>query len=189
MSHNIQHYSYPENCDRAKVKAEIDHFVAMEDYQEGCTGLYHPIRWIETDICMDYESAIKTIVKLDRGDYDNLAIRFYNYLPYYDSKTEELEEKKSAAYSKYRKLDNIVYPKTLRSAYITCKVCGSKLSRTRLAGNNCPLCKNSLLPESYRVKIQAAKEKFEKACDNLRKYRRSKAEKTVMWLVKFEYHT
>ena len=25
MSHNIEHYSYPENCDRAKVKAEIDH--------------------------------------------------------------------------------------------------------------------------------------------------------------------
>jgi len=189
MSHNIQHYSYPENCDRAKVKAEIDHFVAMEDYQEGCTGLYRPIRWIETTICGDYEEAIKTIVKLDRGDYDNVAVRYYNSLPYSDAKTKELQTKKDIAYAKYREAENVVYPKTVKAAYITCKVCGSKLSRTRLAGNNCPLCKNSLCPDSFKEKVDAAKNRFTKASENLRKYVKSKAQKEVLWLVKFEYHT
>lgn len=189
MSHNIDYYSCPENCDRAKVKAEIDHFVAMEDYYEGCTGLYHTIRWIETEIYPDYETAQKAIVKMDRGDYDNLAVRYYDYLPYFDAKVNELEGKKSILYKKYRELDSVIYPGTLRSAYITCKVCGSKLSRTKLTGNNCPLCKNSLLPDSYKKRIQAAKKKFEKASDDLRKYKRSKAQKRVMWLVKFEYHT
>ena len=189
MGHNIDYRSYPEAVSRVKVKNELDHFVSMEDWQEGCSGLYNPIRWIETVICDDYEKAIEYIANADRGDYDNVAVRYYNFLPYFDKKVEELEAKKDSAYKKYREVEGIIYPKTVKAAYITCKVCGSKLSRARLTGNNCPLCRNNLCPDSHKGKVKAAKDRFIKASDNLRKYKRSKAKKEILWLVKFEYHT
>ena len=189
MSHNIRHYTYPGNVNRKKVKEEIDHFVSMEDWQEGCSGLYHPIRWIETEICPDYDSAMRKLESLDRGDYDNLAIRYYDCLPFTDSKVKELEEKREIAYALCRRVSGIVYPKTIKAAYITCKVCGSKLSRVRLTGNNCPLCKNSLCPDSFKEKLNAAKNRYEKACQNLNAYRNKKAKKEIRWLVKLEYHT
>lgn len=189
MAHNIDQRSYPENVDRAQVKAELDHFVSMEDWQEGCSGLYRPIRWIETVICDDYEKAVEYIANADRGDYDNVAVRYYNFLPYFDAKSNELQDKKDKAYKKYRDAENVVYPKTVKAAYITCKVCGSKLSRVKLTGNYCPFCKNNLCPDSHKEKVKAAKDRFIKASENLRKYVRSKAKKEVLWLVKFEYHT
>lgn len=189
MSHNIQHRMYPENVNRQDVKKEIDHYVSMEDWQEGCSGLYHSIRWIETEICPDYMSAMKKLESLDRGDYDNLAIRFYDCLPFEDAKLKELEEKKAVAWEKYLQVSHIIYPKTIKAAYITCKVCGSKLSRARLTGNDCPLCKTSLRPDHLKDRIKAARDRFEKAGENVRQYRMKKAKKEVRWLVKFEYHT
>lgn len=187
--HNIEYYTYPENCDRAKVKAEIDDFVAMEDYQEGCSGLYNPIRWIETEIYPDYETAQKAIEKMDRGDYDNLAVRYIDFQRYTDAKVEELQEKVMDAYKELNRRDNIIYANTVKAAYITCKVCGSKLSRTHLTSNKCPLCRTDMRPESLKKIVDIARKKWETAQKNLVQYRRKKAKKTVMWLVKFEYHT
>ena len=189
MSHNIEYYSYPENCDRAKVKAEIDHFVAMEDYQEGCTGLYHPIRWIETEIYPDYETAVKVIEKLDRRDYDNLAVRYMDYEVYTDKKVEELQRKVWDAYKELNRRNNIIYASTVKAAYITCKVCGSRLSRTHLMTNKCLLCGADMRPDTLKKSVDTAKKKWETAQKNLVVYQRKKAKKNVRWLVKFEYHT
>lgn len=189
MGHNIDYRSYPEAVSRVEVKNELDHYVSMEDWQEGCSGLYNPIRWIETVICDDCEKARAYIEKIDRGDYDNVAVRYFNCLPYSDAKIEELERKRNDARTKYMAKCNVIYPKTIKAAYITCKTCGSKLSRVHLRSNVCPLCKASICPESFDKDIKSAENRYNKARDNLERYRQSKAHKEVCWLVKFEYHT
>lgn len=59
MSHNIKYFEYKEDVDRRKVQAELDNYVAHEDWQEGCSGLSSPIRWIEScGVLGSYEDAL-----------------------------------------------------------------------------------------------------------------------------------
>ena len=75
MSHNVEHYTYPENVNKTEVQAELDHYAAMQDWQEGCQGLYHDIRWLWDKVYSSYEEAEKAIEKLDNDDkrYDRIS--------------------------------------------------------------------------------------------------------------------
>ena len=56
MSHNIRHTTYPEKVNKKAVQAEWDEYAAHEGWQEGCSGLCQPIRWIDY-ICEDLDAA------------------------------------------------------------------------------------------------------------------------------------
>lgn len=80
MAHNIEYYTYEDNIKRDWVQQKLDHYVAQADWQEGCKGLPRPIRWLDTVfVYEDQEAAEKAIQSLDRGDYDSLAVRYYEY--------------------------------------------------------------------------------------------------------------
>ena len=57
MSHEVCHFTYPKNVNKAKVQKDLDNYVAHEDWQEGCTGLYHNIRWLDSKIYETPEEA------------------------------------------------------------------------------------------------------------------------------------
>lgn len=40
--HNIEYFSYEENIKRDLVQQKLDHYVAQEDWKEGCKGLARP---------------------------------------------------------------------------------------------------------------------------------------------------
>lgn len=189
MSHNIELFDYSEKVNRKAVQKELDHYAAMEDWQEGCQGLYRDIRWIESPVYANYDEASKAIDKLDRGDYDQLAVKYHYYHPPRDDKTEELKRKVLAAGDEYRKRDSAVYPRTVTSAMISCKKCGSKLAREYLRTNFCPVCRTDMRPEYIMKSIQAAKNKMLRAEKEVSDYYTKKGKKEVRWLVKIEYHT
>ena len=54
MSHSIHYGTYNENVNKKSVQADWDHYAAMEDWQEGCSGLPGEIRWIN-HVCDDYD--------------------------------------------------------------------------------------------------------------------------------------
>lgn len=59
MAHNIKYFEYSEDVNRKKAEANINLYVAHEDYQEGCSGLASPIRWIEScGVLGSYEEAL-----------------------------------------------------------------------------------------------------------------------------------
>ena len=189
MSHNIEHFTYPEKVDKNKVQKELDHYAAMEDWQEGCTGLYRKIRWIDGRVYGSYEEAEEVIKKLDRGDYDQLAVKYDEYHKPKDDKSTELANKLLAAGDEYRKRDFAVYPRSVTSAFIGCKKCGSKLAREYLRTNSCPVCRTDMRPEYILKSIQAAKNKMERVQKEVSDYAKRKGTKEIMWLVKIEYHT
>lgn len=77
MAHNIKHLTYKEDVDRKKVQANLDNYVAHEDWEEGCSGLNSPIRWIENcGVLNSYDEALAYINSHDKGWYDSLAVRF-----------------------------------------------------------------------------------------------------------------
>lgn len=187
--HNIEYFTYPENVDKDRVEAQLDDYVAHEDWQEGCCGLYHAIRWLKDKTYDNSEEAHKAINDLDRGDYDNLAVRYCVHHRTNDAKEKALSEKLNETYKEYDRRSKILYAEQVTSAYIGCKECGSRLARTRLKSNHCPVCQAELRPEHMMKSVQAAKSRWDKASREYKAYIGKKGKKEVMWLVKIEYHT
>lgn len=188
MSHNIKHATYPENVNKNKVQKEWDHYVKMEDWQEGSGGLPNKIRWIEDTIYASRSDAYAAIAKMDKGWYDQLAVKFYESdIDPSDHHWIDLNERMAAATKELENRKNILYPATLQSNLITCKNCNSKLARTYLNSNFCPVCNTDLRPESMKTSIKAAKSKYDHRVSEIEKYK--SRHKKVNWLVKIEYHT
>ena len=190
MSHNVEYFNYPEKVDKKRVQQELDNYAAAQDWQEGCQGPYHDIRWLDGTIYANYDEAEKAIEKMDKGNYDQLAVKFcYSNTVFTDAKRQELDRKRSEAITEARRRECKVYPKTLSSAFLGCKKCGSRLKISYLTSNFCPVCKEDLRPEYILKSIRAADAKLESATKKLCDYIEKHSKKEVRWLVKIEYHT
>lgn len=188
--HNIEYRSYMENINRDWVQRELDHYVAVADYQEGCTGLGRAIRWLDSlPVYPDYDSAEKAIQSHDKGWYDCLAVRYYEpERSYHSDKLEQLQQKYRDLLDIYHAKNN-VWANGLKAEYVSCRKCGSKLKREYIHTNACPLCHADLRPESTLKAVEAAKQRYEKARNACDEYLAKHAKKNVKWLVKIEYHT
>lgn len=190
MSHNIEHFTYAENIHRDYVKRELDNYVAHADWQEGCSGLYNSIRWLDTmPICEDEEAARAAIERLDRRNYDNLAVRFYRPVCQKTKGLETMKQKTKAAYEDYITRDREIWAETVKAEFVGCKGCGSKISRVHIRGNRCPVCHADLRPKTTLKAVAAAEARWRKAVDAEKTYEKQHGKKAVMWLVKIEYHT
>ena len=190
MSHNIKYADYPEKVNKKNVQAEWDNYVHMEDWQEGASGLVHPIRWLDNHVYNSYEEAREAIEKLDNGWYDQLAVKYFDRQQNAnDDKLIELEAASEAAYKEYEKRVRVVYPKTLQASLITCKKCNSKLAKSYLNNNLCPVCHTDLRPEHIMKSVKAAEDRWERRKKDVRDYKAKHGKKEVHWLVKIEYHT
>lgn len=188
--HNIEYFDYPENIKRDYVFSELSNYVAHEDWQEGCTGLYRPIRWLEGTVCEDYEAAKKFLERNDRRDYDNLAVRFKWYKYSGGSKAvTELEKRIRAQRDAIEKLNKDISIQNRTSSFIGCPKCGSSLARTLLHGENCPLCREDLRSKTNLTRLSNARQKLadieKKRDEQIRKENKPE----IRWLVKIEYHT
>lgn len=189
MSHNVEHFTYPEKVNKQKVQAELDDYVAHEDWQEGCTGLFHQIRWLDGTVYKDYQEAHEAIEKLDRGAYDQLAVKYYYHHEIKDQKYGELQDKCAETHTQYESRNRALYAQTVTAAFIGCKSCGSRLARIKLRSNFCPVCGADLRPEHILKSVAAAKNRWDRAQESLKEYRVKKGKKEILWLVKIEYHT
>lgn len=189
MSHNIDYFIYPEHIDRKKVQAELDDYVAHIDWQEGCQGLFTPIRWINGKVFADRNEAEKYINRIDNHNYDQIAVQFYDHECKPDDKYKELQAKADEAYKEFTRREHILYAQTVTSTFIGCKKCGSRLVRTYLKSNLCPVCQTDMRPDHMKKSVEAARSKWNRARDTSVDYLKKKAKKRVMWLVKIEYHT
>ena len=77
MAHNIKHCSFHCSWTKKQIEKHLDHFVAMEDWEEGAVGLPSPIRWIDR-VYKNREEAEEYIKNHDRGWYDCIAVQYKN---------------------------------------------------------------------------------------------------------------
>jgi len=201
MSHNIQHFDYPDNVDKKKVCADLDNYVAHEDWQEGCSGLCNPIRWIDK-VFETHKEAVDYIDKIDQGWYDNIAVKYKEY-PRPDksklNKYEELCTKAQAARKEYNDFAAYNHFKDVKAAFIGCPVCKSKINREiyttkscYVQANYCPVCREDMRSDTMKKKLIAMKSKWDKlsnqAQEELDKQKKKNKPET-RWVVKIEYHT
>lgn len=195
MSHNVKYGTYPENVNRKKVETDWDNYVACEDWQEGASGLPCPIRWIEKEILNSYDDARLYLAEHDNGDYDQLAVRYREIKINPTKKHITLRNKLNNLQAEYLQRNSVIYATTVKSEYVGCKGCGSKLASKYIQNTNkCPLCHAELRSATTLTGLQRLKERIgvaEKLLKNEENTIRKKEEKraVIKWLVKVEYHT
>lgn len=194
MGHNIDHWQKPENVNKKAFEADINDYVRQHTLGEGGHGLDSPIRWID-HICDNYEDALEYIRSHDRGWYDQLAVKYYDYPKLEPTKTmitlqERLkaEREKRVAYAAAHAVS------TFKAEYIGCPECGSKLKRTLLRGNSCPLCHAEMRSKTTMETLQRYDANCEELSKKIKEEERKMQEKMrkqakVVWLIKTEYHT
>ncbi len=192
--HNIRYSTYPENVNKGEVQKEWDDFVEIEDAREGASGLPNDIRWI--NVTLDsYDEAYNYIEGHDNGWYDQLAVKYRSYPDFKPSKTYlTLKERYEKNKNRLNDLINKIHYSDVKSSFIGCKVCGSKISSKYIKTNYCPVCQADLRPATVLERIKAAELAVEKADKELhaelKKLREKNKKKAVIkWLVKIEYHT
>ena len=192
MSHNVEYHTYPENCDKSKVENEINKYVSHCTYAEGGGGLPSAIRWNDNKIYANRDEAEEAISKMDDGWYNQIAVKFKE-LPrdVTSAKFESLYNKKVEVVKKARTLNSEVQVKSMKSQYVSCKKCGSKLNKDFLKTNYCPLCQNDMRSDTIKNKLDTYKVKLIDLDKQLsEEYKRLTEKKgEVKWLVKIEYHT
>ena len=173
MGHNI-HYAICEDTENARKNCEAywNECAAKEDCQEGCSGLSQSIRWLKHTPFDTEEAAREYIEKNDKGWYDQLAVRFFQYPSIVVSKTYKvLEERAKRLQARYEELRTKVHYEDTKSAFITCRNCQSKLAIIETARKNAEKAKKDLIAEERKLQEKQKKQSI------------------VKWLVKIEYHT
>lgn len=197
MSHNVKHYTYPENVDKKQAEASINEFVTHATWREhegfGNT-LERPIRWID-QILPDYDSAMRFIESHDKGWYDQLAVKYREGAPVKTSKKlDALRQKCIEAEKAYREAESKVVAKDFKAQLVTCKGCNSKLNKDYLKRNACPLCGTDMRSDTEKKRVARLKELWQKAQKSVEAEETAMRKKNqqppkVKWLVKIEYHT
>lgn len=194
MGHEIQHYIHDESTDKAVITtmANID----AEYHSDSRTGIPSAIRFIDV-VCEDEDSAYKEIQRLDKGFYDQLAVKFKQYEPVKDSKTIvnliariEKSEESLASY----KMKNAI--KNRKSKYIGCPKCESKVNKDYVGDsgnlwNKCPVCNGDLSSTTIKETIVKKELEIKNLKANVVQKKKEDAKKgkySIHWLVKTEYH-
>lgn len=187
--HKIKYATYPEHVNRNTIQRELDQTARIEGRREGSSGLGRQIRWYNANICDSYEDAKEFIDARDRGSYDQLAVR-YRVLAEPTNEIKKLEETLNQARRKYREMGSKLHFSGAKAALIGCKKCGSKLARTYLKTNYCPMCGADLRPDSTKAAIQRQADKIAELEKKVQIAGKEAARKNgkLMWLVKVEYH-
>lgn len=180
--HERQFWSYPINVSQTKVLKEVQYRADLEGDHK---GQVKGIAWSSL-IFPNFDKAQEYLLNCGK----NMAVQ-YKDLPKEEPKAvQTAREKVKETEHKYFDADRKFHFENVKSEFIGCKKCGSKINRTYLKKNYCPICNNDLRPNTTLEKIGKYKAEWEKAKNNLNEeINKAKAKNCEMkWLVSFEYH-
>ena len=193
--HNIEMFDFPENTSKEKIEKELNAHVKRETYYEGGHGLYNKIRWFDR-VVGDRQAASDYLERIDNGDYDQIAVKYIEV----DNnvgmtqKHKDLLMRRKVLFDEYSTESRVLYKDTVKSQFIGCKGCNSKLNSKYIRGNSCPLCGLDLRSTTTLTALKNKKEKIDEIDKKIREEEKKRVEKqknkgNVRWLVKIEYHT
>lgn len=187
MSHNITFTSVPENVDRKRLLAGIQ--MEAEENGDGYPGA---VKWHDELAPLgSREEAEAKINQLDRGWYDDHAVRYYWFGDAKETKRmteirariQETRDKMTV----YRREHSVT---NFKAEFIGCPNCGSKISRKYLRADNCPVCRADMRSETTKKTLAGYEAKIRDLNAQIEQERRKQTSaRKVLWLVKYEYHS
>ena len=191
--HNIEHYNYPVDANKANIEKELNEYVSVETRFEGGSGLPSKIRWLN-HTCESCDEALEYIESNDRKWYDQLAVMYKEY-PAVVKTTKRMTDLKNQI-AKVRgeisayEIEHSV--RNFKAEYVGCPHCGSKIKRELLKRDWCPVCGEDMRSKTtldtlkrMGVKLRTYERKLDEEAE--KEARKNKPE--IRWLVKIEYHT
>lgn len=186
MGHCIMHNTYPSTWTLKQVQADVVEYVRHNGDRYGTNSVRVP-----TEKVFDtHAEAEAYIEKVDRHDYDGIAVKFLDFSNVKDTaKIEGLRAKIRETVQKQNDYIASHSVKKQKAAYIGCSSCGSKLNKEKLRGERCPLCNTDLRAKSTLERIASFHAKVEEYDKKIvQEQLKQKKKAKVMWLVKYEYH-
>lgn len=198
MGHACQILTF-ETDDKRKIQAECDEWgdYNCDPYERGGFGggLGSGIKFT-SNVFNDYEQAANYLDGTF-GRYDQTAVRYWKYPKRTQTETEKkLAERVQKTYKAYSELSNKAHYSGVKSQYIACPHCGSRLA-TEYCGktwnNNCPVCKKEMRPQTTLDRIASLKKSWEDAQKQLKDEQKKNDEKNkknakLCWAVACEVH-
>lgn len=189
MSHSISFIIVDNKKDIMAVAKDYAYWNV--DEQENPSRSYHGNMHIHDDIiCDSYEQAKEKINLLDRGWYDDHAVKFKDKSK--SKPTKQMQDliartlKCKADKEKYL-ADHSV--RMHRSEMIGCKNCGSKIARNYLRSEKCPVCGKDLRADYILERLKKYDEGIKQLSDRYEELKRKqKGDFPIKWLVKVEVH-
>ena len=96
MSHRIVIDDFKYDCDKKSIEADYNSAARVAGRMEGSSGLGSPIKWNDLATpCENREAAEDWINKHDRGNYDQIAVTYYDIDPHKlsSAKLRSIEER------------------------------------------------------------------------------------------------
>lgn len=181
------------------ISAQADEKARAIGYEEGCSGLSSPIRFLNKEF-KDRDEAMEYIQNAHRQYYCrdvdcNIAVKYRSYPKITPSKTlEGLKARLDAEKTKRVEYARKHSVSTFKAEYVGCPKCGSKLKRGLLQGETCPLCRSDLRGmttletlKRYEANILDLEKKIKEEEKKLQEKMISKS--TWRWLIKFSCHS
>lgn len=78
MGHQIETFDMAVKAhSKQEIEANLNTYVSKATWQEGGGGLFRKIRWLDDKQYFGFAEASDAIQRLDRGDYDQLAVQYW----------------------------------------------------------------------------------------------------------------
>lgn len=191
MGYVPEYFYFEENDSKENMLWRINNFLySVSDGFRRLDSL-NGIHWYSKHICEDEEDAIDYLDEKEGNGRDDSAVR-YKVLKSgtkFSKKYLELKNKFKDAELQYRTANQHIYARGLKSQYITCKICGSKMNKDYIKSNFCPFCNTDMRPETVRNKIAGYATKVKRIEYALKEEEKKIIDKNCayMWLVKIWY--
>lgn len=189
MGHSIHYLTYPEKLDKREVYADCQEVCEREG---NTLGLDKSIKFYDR-VFDSYDDAVEYIEHNLCGNYEQVAFKYKE--PTTPPKTQmyqKLIEQQKELRQRYSDMNRKIHfsSDSVKSNFIACKNCGSKLASKYIRSNNCPLCGNDLRPPTTINNIKRVKDKLDDVNAKIRKIEleHSKKSKNIGWIVKIEFH-
>ncbi len=129
------------------------------------------IRFVENTVYRSCDEATEALHRIQRDSRDNVAVPFWDFDDRIREKLREYDERTAKAHERLEKALAERWLPTVSSRLVTCRTCGSALSREHLLKrelqgryyDHCPVCNGDLKPNSMRERINSLRNSWEKA--------------------------
>ena len=187
--HQIEYYTVDKRKEIMEVASEFAFY--NTDRGENPTGSYHGNMTIhDKPICESYEEAKERIDEWDTGWYSDHAVQYKDKSKLNPTKQmETLEARAKKLIDDKKEYLEAHAVRNRKSELIGCAKCGSKIARSYLRGDRCPVCGTDMKPEYVIERIRKYEADYKAVMKQIEELRRKQSGKCpVRWLVKVEVH-
>ncbi len=182
--HNGLTVSYPVSTPQAEIVTYVQNYVRSRGDRWGADG----VNFLTSEPIFENESKAYDFLMSKVDDcYGGYAVRYYDTSSVSTTRTKVIDIQIQKTIDKKAEWVLAHSIHNLKAKHITCAKCSSRLNKSYIKGEKCPLCYADLRSKAVLERIKGFEDKIALLRKEKEEHCRPKA--TVMWLVWFEYNS